>query len=69
MRMPAIHCCEDPVRPGLHWQMQIWHQAGHVAMGGDQIILHIQRMRGCVSDAIKPINFRKRQNQSCKAPA
>jgi hypothetical protein len=40
----AIHALEDVVGTGLHGQMQKRHQAGQVAMRGDEASIHVAGM-------------------------
>ena len=49
--MLAVHRRQDAVRARLHRQMQEGHQLRHLAMGGDQVLVHIGGMGGGVADA------------------
>src|SRR3546814_6382887 len=57
--MPAIHRGEDTIRAGLHRQMQERHQGRHVAMCGDQFVVHVPRMRRRVANPAQPVEDRK----------
>ena len=50
-RMPAVHRRQNAVGARLHRQVHIGHQRGQVAMGGDQIVVHVARMAGRVAQA------------------
>ena len=50
-RMPAVHRRQNAVGAGLHRQVHIRHQRGEVAMGGDQVVVHVARVAGHVAQA------------------
>src|SRR6266404_8787582 len=49
--MTPVHSGEDTIRTALHRKMNVGHQLSHIAVGGDQLIVDISRMRGRVADA------------------
>src|SRR5262249_1166924 len=44
-----VHGCEHAVRTRLHWEMKLRHEDREVAMGGNEIFVHIARMAGRVT--------------------
>ena len=49
--VPPVHRREHAVGAALHRQVQKRHQLRHVAMGGDEPVIDIARMRGRVAQA------------------
>ena len=60
----AVHRRQDPVRAGLHRQMQVGHQLGDIAVGCDQVVVHVARMAGGVADALDAIDCRQGLDQA-----
>ena len=48
----AVHPFQDAVAARLNRQMQIRHQFRHLAMCGDQIVVHIVGVRGGIADTL-----------------
>ena len=59
----AVHRLQHRIGSRLHRQMQIGHQLGIVAMGGDQVIGHVAGMAGGVADAVDAFDLRQRVAQ------
>ena len=55
-RVLAVHRRQHAVGAGLHRQMQERHQLRHVGVRGDQVVVHVARMRGGVADAQQAID-------------
>ena len=66
--MLAVHRGQDAVGPALHRQMDEGHQLRHVAMGGDQVVFHVARVRRGVADAQQAVDFRQLADQAAEAP-
>src|SRR5262249_13000096 len=49
-RVAAVHRLEDAIGARLHRQVQVWHELGVVAVGGDQLVRHVGRVAGGVAD-------------------
>ena len=64
----AVHGGEDAVGAGLHRQMQIGHQRIEIAMGGDEIVVHVARMAGGVAQAVDARDFGEAEQQPAEAP-
>ena len=63
-----VHRREHAVGAALHRQMQKRHQLRHLAMGGDQPVVDIARVRGRVADAVETGHIGKRPDQLAQAP-
>ncbi len=59
----AVHRLEDAIRARLHRQMQIRHELRHLAMGADEIVFHVARMRGRVTEAGHAIDLGQSADQ------
>jgi hypothetical protein len=64
----AVHGLEDPVRTGLHRQMQVGHQFGQVAVRRNQCVIHVARVAGGVADAVDAIDRRQAAHQLAQTP-
>ena len=53
----AVHGREHAVGAGLHRQMQLRHQLRQIAMGGDEIVVHVARMAGRVTQPVDARQF------------
>ncbi len=62
VRMAAVHRLKNFVGTGLHGQMQERHQLRHIAVGFDQVVVHVARMRCGVANARQAIDLRQRAN-------
>ena len=51
-----VHALENAVAARLHGQMEIGHQLFAFAMGGDQVVAHVVRMRGGEADPRQPLD-------------
>ena len=45
-RVPPVHRRQHPVRTRLHRQVQIGHQLLHLAVSGDQVVIHVESDAG-----------------------
>ena len=66
--MAPVHRLKHPVGSGLHRKMEVRHQRRHIAVCQDQILFHVQRMRGGVAEPLKTINLGKFADQAGEAP-
>ena len=66
--VPAVHRLEDAVGARLHRQVQVRHELRHLAMGGDQIVVHVARMGGGVADARQALDLGQRPDQPRQRP-
>ena len=48
--------------------MQERHQFRRVGMRGDQVIIHVPRMAGCVANTVEAANFREMTHQLGERP-
>ena len=64
----AVHRLEDAVRARLHRQMQVRHELRHLAVHGDQLVVHVARMRGRVADARDALDLGQRADQARERP-
>src|SRR5690606_35633926 len=67
-RVPPVHGLEHAIGAGLHRQVQIRHELRQVAMGGDQVVVHVARMARRVAQAIKPRNLCQPEKKPAQAP-
>ncbi len=49
--------------------MQIGHQFGQIAVGGDQLVIHVARMGRRVADTLDALDFGQHVAQGAKADA
>ena len=64
----AIHRREHAIGARLHRQMQERHQLRHIAMRRDQLVIHIARMRGRVTQPLQPRQLGKRADEPAETP-
>ena len=50
----SIHGCENAIGAGLDRQVQLRHQRRQIAMCGDQVVVHIARMAGGITQPLHP---------------
>ena len=67
-RVAAVHRREDAVRARLHRQMQIGHQRVEIAMGGDQVVVHVARMAGGVAQPVEAGDLGEAEEEPAEAP-
>ena len=67
--MPPVHRRENPVRAALHRKMQERHQARDIAMGGDELVIDIERMGRRVAQPLKPLDPIEPGQKPAQAPA
>ena len=67
-RVAAVHRFEHAIGARLHRQMEKRHQRGDVAMGGDQLVAHIARMRGGVANTCQAGEFGRARGRAGRAP-
>ena len=63
-----VHRGKHAVGPALHRKMQKRHQLRHLAMGRDQLIIDVPRMRGGVADPIETGQFGEPPYQFAQPP-
>ena len=67
-RVAAVHRLQHGIGARLHRQMQERHQLRHVAMGADQLRVHVARVRGGVAQPGEPGDLGQRAQQAGEAP-
>ena len=72
--MPAVHRRQDAVGAGLHRQVQERHQRRHIAMRGDQLVVHVARVgRGVAQPqqarGSRPARAAAGRGPRCRRPA
>ena len=68
-RMLAVHALEDSVTARLHRQMQVRHQLGAIAVGGDEVIIHVIWMGCGKADALQPVDLSQAAHEARQTPA
>jgi hypothetical protein len=66
--VPAVHRLEDAVGAGLHRQVQVRHELRHLAMHGDQRVVHVARVGGRVADTRHALDLGQGSDQASQRP-
>ena len=64
----AVHRRQHPVAAALHRQVQEGHQLRQVAMGGDQVVVHVARVAGGVAQPEQAGDLGQFAQQPAEAP-
>ena len=67
-RVAPAHRGEHPVGTRLDRQVEIGHQRGQLAMGGDQVLVHVARMGGRIANAREAGQVGERADQPAETP-
>ena len=63
------HALQHAVGSRLHRQVEKRHELRHVAMRRDQVVIHVDRMRRRVADALDPVDLGNAPDQFCEVRA
>ena len=67
-RVAPVHGPENPVGARLDGKVQEGRQLAHLGVGGDQLVVHVARMRRGVAQARQPIDLRQAADEAAQAP-
>ena len=67
-RVATVHGFQNPIRAGLHRQVQERLHLWRVTMRRDQVIIHVTRMAGCITNTFNAADLGKVPTKLSQGP-